>query len=66
MWADFAVIDLGHPALAGYDVESLLDSIVFGADAGVIHGTAVGEVARSRIRAWRSVKPSLLLPKWAP
>ncbi len=48
MWADFAVIDLGHPALAGYGVESLLDSIVFGAGAEVICGTAVGGRWRAR------------------
>ncbi|CAN5806109.1 formimidoylglutamate deiminase [soil metagenome] len=41
-WADFAAIDLDHPALAECDVDNLLEAILFGADNGVILGTCVG------------------------
>ncbi|HYC30936.1 MAG TPA: formimidoylglutamate deiminase [Gemmatimonadales bacterium] len=41
-WADFAVIDLDHPSLAGCDPEHLAEAIVCGADNGVVLGTYVG------------------------
>jgi formimidoylglutamate deiminase len=39
--ADFVAVDLAHPALAGWTGEDLLDTLIFGADAGVITGTWV-------------------------
>ena len=44
LWADFAVVDLNAMALAGASPETLLDSIVFGADASVVAATCVGGV----------------------
>lgn len=41
-WADFAVIDLSHPALAACDRPGLLEAIVFGAGNGVVRATSVG------------------------
>ncbi|HEX6104087.1 MAG TPA: formimidoylglutamate deiminase [Gemmatimonadales bacterium] len=41
-WADLAVIDLAHPALAGCDAEHLAEALVCGADNGVVRGTWVG------------------------
>ncbi len=41
-WADFAVIDLGHPALAGCGPEGLAAALVFGASEEAIVATAVG------------------------
>lgn len=41
-WADFTAIDLRAPSLAGWEPETLLESIVFGAGDEVIAGTAVG------------------------
>lgn len=41
-WADFAAVDLEHPALAGWNPETLLAAIVLGAPDGVIAGTCVG------------------------
>jgi formiminoglutamate deiminase len=43
-WADLAAIDLDHPALAGWDPATLLESLVFGAGNEVITATAVGGV----------------------
>ena len=40
--ADFAAIDLEHPALVGCGEDSLLQAITFGADNGVVTRTAVG------------------------
>ena len=41
-WADFAVIDLEHPSLAGCDAEHLAEALMTGADNGVVLGTYVG------------------------
>lgn len=42
-WADFAVVDLTKPALAGWDVSSLLPSVIFGCSAeAVVCATCVG------------------------
>jgi formimidoylglutamate deiminase len=48
LWADFAAIDLSHPALADYDVDHLLEAVLFGADNGVIISTCVGGQWRER------------------
>jgi formimidoylglutamate deiminase len=48
LWADFAAIDLSHPALADCDVDYLLEAVLFGADDGVIIGTCVGGQWRER------------------
>jgi formiminoglutamate deiminase len=41
-WADFAAVDLDAPALAGWEPDTLLDSLVFGASDEVIAATCVG------------------------
>jgi formimidoylglutamate deiminase len=41
-WADFALLDLDSPLLAGWTPETLLDSLVFGATESVVAGTCVG------------------------
>ncbi len=41
-WADFAVVDLGHPALTGCAAEGLAAALVFGASEETIVATAVG------------------------
>jgi formimidoylglutamate deiminase len=41
-WADFAAIDLTAPTLAGWEPETLLDALVFGAAEEAIAGTCVG------------------------
>jgi formimidoylglutamate deiminase len=41
-WADLAVVDLGHPLLAGCDAETLPAALVFGAGNEVLAGTFVG------------------------
>jgi cytosine/adenosine deaminase-related metal-dependent hydrolase len=41
-WADFAAIDLGAPSLAGWEPDTLLDSLVFGAGDEAIAATCVG------------------------
>jgi formimidoylglutamate deiminase len=46
-WADLVAFDLGHPELAGWDEETLLESIFLGAGDRAIAGTFVGG-------AWRS------------
>ena len=43
-WADLVEIDLGCPALDGWEPETLLDSLIFGAGNGAILGTRVGGV----------------------
>lgn len=43
-WADFVAIDLGAPSLAGWEPDTLLDSLVFGAGDEVIAATCVGGV----------------------
>jgi formimidoylglutamate deiminase len=40
--ADFFAVDLAAPALAGWTPDTLLDSMVFGADPSVVKATAVG------------------------
>jgi formimidoylglutamate deiminase len=41
-WADFAVVDLGHPALAEIGADELPEALVFGAPDDVVIATAVG------------------------
>jgi formimidoylglutamate deiminase len=41
-WADFTAIDLGAPSLAGWEPDTLLDSLVFGAGDETIAATCVG------------------------
>ncbi|HWN41550.1 MAG TPA: formimidoylglutamate deiminase [Thermoanaerobaculia bacterium] len=41
-WADFVSIDLGAPSLAGWEPDTLLDSLVFGAGDEAIAATCVG------------------------
>lgn len=43
-WADFVSIDLGAPSLAGWEPDTLLDSLVFGAGDEAIAATCVGGV----------------------
>lgn len=44
LWADFAAIDLHSPLLAGWNPETLLESVIFGATEEVVAATAVGGV----------------------
>ncbi len=46
-WADFAAIDLTARTLAGWEPETLLDALVFGAAEEAIAGTCVGGEWRS-------------------
>lgn len=39
--ADFFAVDLNAPALAGWTPETLLDSMIFGADPSIVRATAV-------------------------
>jgi formimidoylglutamate deiminase len=41
-WGDLAVISLGHPSIAGCEVETLAEALVTGADNAVVKGTYVG------------------------
>ncbi len=41
-WADFAVIDLRHPALTGWQPESALTALLLGAGGDCVRGTSVG------------------------
>jgi formimidoylglutamate deiminase len=41
-WADFAAVDLTTPALAGWQPETLLDALIFGAGDEAIAATCVG------------------------
>lgn len=41
-WADLAAIDLDAPTLAGWEPDTLLDSLVFGASDEVVAATCVG------------------------
>ncbi len=43
-WADFAAIDLNPECLAGWEPETLLDSLVFGVTDDIIVATCVGGV----------------------
>jgi formimidoylglutamate deiminase len=54
-WADLVAIDLDHPALAGWEPGTLLESLVFGAGNEVITATAVGGVWRRH----RSAEPAV-------
>jgi formimidoylglutamate deiminase len=42
LWADFAAIDLESPSLLGWEPETLLESVIFGATEEVITATCVG------------------------
>jgi len=41
-WADLVAIDLAHPALAGWEPDTLLETLIFGAGDEAIAATAVG------------------------
>jgi formimidoylglutamate deiminase len=41
-WADFAAVDLTARTLAGWEPDTLLDSLIFGAAEEAIAGTCVG------------------------
>jgi cytosine/adenosine deaminase-related metal-dependent hydrolase len=41
-WADFLVLDLGHPSLAEVEPEGLVDAWLFGGGSDAIVGTCVG------------------------
>ncbi len=41
-WADFAAIDLEATSLRGWEPETLLDSVIFGATEEVVAATCVG------------------------
>jgi formimidoylglutamate deiminase len=43
-WADFAVIDLNTLELAGATADTLVDALIFGADAGVVTSTCVAGI----------------------
>jgi formimidoylglutamate deiminase len=43
-WADMVAVDLTHPALAGWEPETLLETLVFGGGRETIAATAVGGV----------------------
>jgi formimidoylglutamate deiminase len=47
-WADFVSIDLGVPSLAGWEPDTLLDSLVFGAGDEAVAATCVGGAWRER------------------
>jgi len=49
LWADFALLDLDSPLLAGWTPETLLDSLVFGASESAVAGTCVGGRWEERI-----------------
>ena len=42
LWADFAAIDLNSPLLAGWEPETLLESLIFGVTEEVVAATCVG------------------------
>ncbi len=42
LWADLVAVDLAAPALAGWQPETLLDALIFGAAEDVIAATCVG------------------------
>ena len=48
LWADFALLDLTHPALHGVRPADLPAALVLSADSDVIVGTAVGGRWRHR------------------
>ena len=50
-WADFAVVDLDHPSLAGCDAETLPGALAFGAGNDVIVESCVGGRWRPSRRA---------------
>jgi formimidoylglutamate deiminase len=41
-WADLAAIDLNSPSLVGWEPETLLESVIFGATEEVVTATCVG------------------------
>ncbi|HWM94866.1 MAG TPA: formimidoylglutamate deiminase [Thermoanaerobaculia bacterium] len=41
-WADFVTVDLGAPSLAGWEPDTLMDALVFGAADEAIAATCVG------------------------
>jgi formiminoglutamate deiminase len=47
-WADLVAVDLDHPALAGWEPATLLESLIFGAGDEAIAATAVGGEWRRR------------------
>ena len=42
LWADFVLVDLTHPSLAGWTPETLLPALLLGADDSVIVNSCVG------------------------
>jgi formiminoglutamate deiminase len=48
LWADLAAVDLAHPALAGWEPETLLAALIFGGGDEAIVATAVGGEWRRR------------------
>lgn len=42
LWADLALVDLGHPSLAGWTPETLLPALLLGADDSAIVDSCVG------------------------
>ena len=47
-WADLVAVDLAHPALLGWEPETLLEALVFGCGNEAIVASAVGGVWRRR------------------
>jgi formimidoylglutamate deiminase len=47
-WADLLAVDLAHPALAGWEPETLLEALIFGGGDEAIAATAVGGEWRQR------------------
>ncbi len=50
LWADFAAIDLGHPALAGAEDDTLAEALITGCGNGAVAATSVGG-------RWREHRP---------
>ena len=59
-WADLAVIDLEHPALAGCDPEHLAEALITGGENGVVLGTYVGGLWRASRRGAPGVRDGSL------
>jgi len=58
-WADFAAVDLGHPALAGAGAGDLAAALVFGAGDATIAATCVGG-------RWREHRGAAAEPRRSP
>ena len=42
LWADLVAINLNSPSLAGWDPDTLLDALIFGASEETVAATCVG------------------------